>query len=139
MFASAAYASAPRQQAGAYRQMHLSTGVEGASSHALVAMLFDGALEAIAEARVALRSGNRQAKGKAICRAAGIVDEGLNARLDLAAGGAIAADLRVLYDYISTRLVLANLRDDDAALEECARLIAPVRGAWADIADRAND
>ena len=139
MFASAAYASAPRQQAGAYRQMHLSTGVEGASSHALVAMLFDGALEAIAEARVALRSGNRQAKGKAICRAAGIVDEGLNARLDLAAGGAIAADLRVLYDYISARLVLANLRDDDAALEECARLLGPVRSAWADIADRAND
>ncbi|MES2102194.1 MAG: flagellar export chaperone FliS [Pseudomonadota bacterium] len=139
MFASAAYASAPRQQAGAYQQMHLSTGVEGASSHALVAMLFDGALEAIAEARVALRSGNRQAKGNAICRAAGIVDEGLNARLDLAAGGAIAADLRVLYDYISARLVLANLRDDDAALEECARLLSPVRGAWADIADRAND
>lgn len=139
MFASAAFASAPRQQAGAYRQMHLSTGVEGASSHALVAMLFDGALEAIAEARVALRNGHAEAKGKAICRAAGIIDEGLNGRLDLVAGGSIAADLRVLYNYISARLVLANLRDDDAALEECARLIAPVRSAWAGIADRAND
>lgn len=138
MFASAAFASAPRQQAGAYRQMHLTTGVEGASAHALVAMLFDGALEAIAEARVALRSGNAEAKGKSICRAAAIIDEGLNGRLDLNSGGTIAADLRILYNYIGARLVLANLRDDDAALDECARLIAPVRSAWADIADHAS-
>jgi flagellar protein FliS len=135
MFASAAYASAPRNHAGAYKQVHVATGVERASSHGLVSMLFDGALAAIAEARGALRGGDVAAKGRAIGRAARIIDEGLNAPLDLAAGGALAADLRALYTYITVRLVHANLHNDEAALEECSRLIEPLRSGWAGIAD----
>jgi len=41
-----------------------------------------------------------------------------------------------LYAYIALRLTHANLRNDEAALEECTRLIEPVRTAWAQIADK---
>jgi flagellar secretion chaperone FliS len=120
--------------AGAYRQIGVETGVSGASPHQLVSLLFDGCIDAIAQARGALRQGDVQAKGQAIGRAVRIVEEGLGAGLDLEAGGALAADLRALYAYVALRLTRANLHNDDAALAECQRLIEPVREAWSRIA-----
>jgi flagellar protein FliS len=98
-------------------------------------MLFEGLVGSLAEARSAMRSGNISAKCNAIARALRIVDEGLAAALNEAEGGALATDLGALYRYISLRLTQANLRNDEAALEECSRLIEPLRSGWAAIAD----
>ena len=137
MYATAGYSSpSPRHQAGAYAQVHVTTGVDSASPHGLVRMLFDGVLAALAEARGAMKAGNVEAKGRSIGRALRIVDEGLNASLNLTDGGLIAANLRELYSYIVMRLIHANLRNDLAALEECSRLIEPLRSAWLQISDR---
>jgi flagellar protein FliS len=133
MFATAS-AHAPHTGAGAYRQVSVSTGVAAATPHRLVLMLFDGFDEALAQALGALREGAIEAKCKAIARAARIVDEGLRANLDLDAGGALAADLRELYAYVGLRLVKANLHNDAAGIEECRRLLQPLREAWASIA-----
>ena len=136
MFASANRSNVSARQAGAYRQMHATTGVASATPHGLVTMLFDGLIGAIAEARGAMRSGNLPGKVTAISRALGIVDEGLSATLNLKDGGRLAADLHDLYAYVALRLTHAILRNDEAALEECTRLIEPVRSAWAQIADQ---
>ena len=130
--------SVSQRQAGAYRQIHASTGVDNASPHGLIAMLFDGLLGAIAEARGAMRQRNIPLKGRCIGRAVRIVDEGLRAPLDLAHGGKIASELHDLYGYIATRLTQANLHNDEAALDECVSLIEPVRSAWAGIAAQVN-
>ena len=122
-----------QRQADAYRQVHVATGVDGATPHGLVAMLFDGLMTAIAEARGAMRNRNIAAKGQAISRAVRIVDEGLSAPLNLAEGGKLALDLRDLYSYVALRLTQANLKNDEAALDECVKLIEPVRSAWANI------
>ena len=137
MFASAIGSPVSQRQAGAYRQMHVAAGVDNASPHGLISMLFDGLIGALAEARGAMRSGNIAAKGRAIGRAVSIVDDGLRAPLNLTDGGALAADLHALYCYIALRLTHANLHNDEAALDECARLVEPLRGAWSQIADRA--
>jgi flagellar secretion chaperone FliS len=99
----------------------------------LVSMLFDGFDEALAQALGSLREGAVEAKCAAVSRAVRIVDEGLRANLDLKAGGALASDLQALYAYVSLRLVQANLRNDAVALEECRRLMQPLREAWASI------
>jgi len=138
MFATASRSIVAQRQAGVYQQVHVSSAVMGASAHGLIGMLFDGLLGAIAEARGAIRSRNVAAKGKAIGRAVRIVDEGLSAALDLEQGGALAADLRKLYGYVALRLTHANLHNDEAALEECVRLIEPLRSGWAAIADQAG-
>jgi flagellar protein FliS len=108
--------------------------VSAASPHQLVLMLFDGFDEALAQALGSLRDGATEAKCSAIIRASRIVDEGLRANLDLSGGGSLAADLRELYAYVSLRLVKANLNNDAAGLEECRRLMQPLREAWASIA-----
>ena len=137
MFATATV-HAPHAGAGAYRHVGVTTGVAAATPHQLVLMLFDGFDEALAQAMGALREGVIETKCRAISRAARIVDEGLRANLDLNAGGALAADLRELYAYISLRLLRANLDNDGAGIEECRRLMLPLREAWASIAPEAT-
>ncbi len=128
--------SRPQAQAAShlYRQVAVESEISGAAdSHRLVAMLFAGFSESVAQARGALREGRLADKGLAIGRAVRIVDEGLRASLDVTGGGKLAQDLRDLYAYICARLMHANLRNDERALEECSRLIQPLASAWAAI------
>jgi flagellar protein FliS len=122
-----------------YQQVGVETRLLGASPHQLVAMLFDGFMEAVAQARGALRSRDMAAKGRCIGRAVRIIDEGLRAGLDLQAGGTLARDLHELYGYLTLRLTVANLRNDDSALDECLRLMRPLQQAWMAIAPDAGD
>ncbi len=122
----------------AYRRVGVETGVASASAHQLVQMLFDGFVDAIAQAKGAIASGQVQTKGRAIVRAVRIVDEGLKASLDLRDGGSLAADLNELYAYVTLRLTQANLRNDASALNECLALIQPLREAWASIAPQVD-
>lgn len=117
-----------------YRRMAAETAVADASPHRLVAMLFDGFIDALAEARGAMRERNIERKGQVINRAIRIVEEGLRAGLDLRSGGSLAADLDRLYSYIGMRLMQANLRNDESILDECQRLVQPLRDAWEAIA-----
>ena len=132
MFANT-YSSRPSRNAlcsDLYQQVGVETRLSGATPHALVAMLFDGFMEAVAQARGALRQGDLAAKGHAIGRAVRIIDEGLRAGLDLQAGGVLARDLHELYGYLTLRLTLANLRNDEAMLDECQSLVRPLQEAW---------
>lgn len=126
------------QFARAYKQIAAETGVAAASPHQLVAMLFDGFIESVAQARGAMQDGRLEAKGQAIMRAVRIVDEGLRAALNLESGGRLAADLHDLYGYLTLRLTQANLRNDPKALDECQRLVQPLREAWNSISGRVD-
>jgi len=121
--------------AQAYARIGLETGVAAASPQRLIVMLYDGALAALAEARGHLRDGRTAQNGRAIGKAISIVQEGLKAALDVGQGGEIARSLLELYDYIVRRMLLANLRDDVALIDEAARLLTELRGAWAALAD----
>jgi flagellar protein FliS len=138
MFASAAFSAPTRRQLGAYQQVQVTTGVDGASPHKLVQMLFDGLMDCFAQARGAMRSGNIEAKGEAIGRAVRIIDEGLKAGLNVEEGGRLAQDLRDLYAYVIVRLTQANRHNDEAAISECATLIEPLSRAWAEIGQKAG-
>ena len=119
-----------RSIAGLYQAVKVDTGVNAASPHRLVEMLFEEFMASCARARGALASGDVQEKGRAIGRAVRIVEEGLRAGLNLAAGGQLAHDLHELYRYVTLRLTHANLNSDDAAVAECIALVQPLHDAW---------
>ena len=119
-----------KHQASAYSNVHVETGVQGADSHQLVAMLLDGALGAIAGGINALERGDIAAKCRAVSKAARIVDEGLRGALDMQSGGQVAATLQDLYSCVLLRLTEANLKNDAAMLRECSALLTPMRDAW---------
>ena len=120
--------------AKAYSKIGVETGVAAASPHSLILLLYDGATQAIADARRHLEAGATADKGRAVSRAISIIDEGLKGSLDANAGGEIAAHLADLYDYMCRRLLLASLKDDAAGFDEVVRLIEALRSAWATIA-----
>src|SRR5689334_14605377 len=93
----------------AYAKVGLETGVTAASPHKLIVMLYDGALAAIMTGITQMKAGNVQEKGKAISKAIQIIDNGLRASLDKEVGGEIAQNLDALYDYMSRRLLEANI------------------------------
>jgi len=117
-----------------YQRVGVESQLANADPHRLVAMLFEGFMESVAQARGAIRGDQRGAKAAACSRAVRILEDGLRAGLNLKSGGSLARDLDELYSYIAMRLTLANLHDDERALDECQRLMLPLQQAWASIA-----
>ncbi|MRX08169.1 flagellar export chaperone FliS [Pseudoduganella sp. FT25W] len=119
----------------AYAKVGIETGVLAASPHKLIVMLFDGARVALNDALTGIRNGDIAFKGKSLSRAIMIIDSGLRAALDKKAGGEIAESLDALYEYMSNRLLLANVNSDPSIVEEVQRLLTELRDAWNAIAD----
>lgn len=124
--------------AQAYSRIGVETGVAAADPHRLVLMLYDGVLDSIAKARHHLAAGRMADKGRAVSRAIAIVESGLKPALDLTRGGAIAAQLDSLYDYVTRRLIQANFTNDPAGFAESASLLSEIREAWQSVADAAS-
>ncbi|ABE32763.1 MULTISPECIES: flagellar export chaperone FliS [Paraburkholderia] len=120
--------------ANAYARVGVETGVMGASPHRLIVMLYQGARQAIAQARMHLQQGNVPARGEAIGKAIQIVESGLQQSLNLEAGGEIAERLNALYSYMSRRLLEANIKQSEAMLVEVDGLLATLEEAWIGIA-----
>lgn len=117
----------------AYKDVGIETSVMGADPHKLVALLYQGALLAICTAKYEMTNRRIEAKGKAIGKAIAIIGEGLQASLDMKAGGEIAQNLFNLYGYMVRRLTEANLRNDPEILDEVTRLLTELQDAWSAI------
>lgn len=123
-------------KANAYARVGVETDVTSASPHKLILMLYDGALAHIHSAKMAMENKNIPVKGQHVSKAIDIIINGLKVSLNLEAGGELAERLDALYDYMSERLLYANLHNNVAALEEVAGLLDSLRGAWIVIADQ---
>jgi len=119
----------------AYAKIGIETGVLAASPHKLIVMLFDGALAALNDAANGIRNRDIAVKGKSLSKAIMIIDSGLRAALDKKSGGEIAESLDALYEYMSGRLLTANVNSDLGVVEEVQRLLIELRDAWNAIAD----
>jgi flagellar protein FliS len=92
-------------------------------------MLLDGAISKIIHARGCLDRNDMAAKGRSITGAVAIVGE-LRDSLDHKVDRALSQRLDSLYEYVSRRLLFAQLNNDPAALDESARLLTPIRDGW---------
>ncbi len=120
--------------ASAYARVGVETGVMSANPHRLIAMLYQGARQAIALARMHMQQNNVAARGEAIGKAIRIVESGLQQSLNREAGGDIAARLDALYTYICRRLLQANVEASESMLIEVDGLLATLEEAWTGIA-----
>lgn len=123
----------PRNPVAAYTSVGIETSVPTADPHKLILLLFEGAKIAISAARLQMAEGQIAEKGSSISKAIDIITNGLKASLDYEAGGDLSEKLGALYDYMAQRLLWANLKNDDAALDEVMRLLNELHSAWAQI------
>jgi flagellar protein FliS len=138
--------AATRNMMESYSQANVDAGVMSASPHRLITLLYDGVLAAISRAKMMMNrietlEGTDQInaiaeKGKAVSQAIAIIEDGLMTSLDVQAGGELAQNLYALYEYMTYRLIQANLHNDITQLDEVASRLTDIREAWEDIAPK---
>lgn len=116
--------------ANAYQRINVETSMHTIDQHQLVSLLLDGVLSAVATARGALARGDVPTKCASISKAVRILEEGLITALDREQGGEVAANLDTVYSYALSRLIQANVANDDAMLQDVARVIEPIAQGW---------
>jgi len=116
-----------------YAKVGIDSGTAAADPHKLIMLLYQGALLAISTAKNQILRKDIAAKGKSISHAILIIDEGLKASLNKNVGGELAENLSNLYEYMGQLLLLANLKDDIAALDEVSGLLNELKSAWEEI------
>ena len=126
MYANAAFGA---QQ---YANVGVRSGIEDASPHRLIQMLFEGGLQRLAAAKGAMQREDRAVKGEQIGKAIGIIG-GLRESLDPEAGE-LSANLENLYAYMQRRLLEANIESSIEKVEEVSGLLRDIKEAWDGIA-----
>ncbi|SFD90549.1 flagellar export chaperone FliS [Nitrosomonas sp. Nm166] len=117
----------------AYQKIGVETGVETADPHQLILMLFEGAQEALAKAKMHMQHHEIAEKGQMISKAIMIIDHGLKASLDMNAGGDLAVKLQALYDYMTHRLLIANIQNNLEIVNEVNKILSELYDAWKSI------
>lgn len=95
----------------------------------LIHLLYQGCVQLVRDARLHLAEGRISERSNAITRACEILVE-LNRSLDHSRGGEIAQRLRLLYDYMQSRLIQANMEQSEAPLIEVLGLLTTLGEAW---------
>jgi len=127
------FTSASSRAASAYKRASVDASVGMADPHQLVTLLFEALQRHLGSAKLSMQSGDIAGKCKQIGAAMRILEEGLIAPLDMEKGGDLARNLKSLYDYCVTRLIMANAKNDATLLDEVAHLIDPVASGWKQI------
>jgi flagellar protein FliS len=117
-----------------YTRVGIETGVVAANPHKLIVMLYEGAIAASQSALIHMQNNAIADKGVALSKAIMIIENGLRISLDKKAGGEIAASLDALYEYMSNRLYMANLKNQPQLVREVIQLLTELKTAWAEIA-----
>lgn len=102
---------------------------EQMTSHRVISLLMQGALERVAQARRSLVDGNEEDQIILINKIIAIIN-GLRGSLNIDEGGEIAVNLNDLYEYILNRLNNSDTGVDSAVLEEVGSLINEVKAGW---------
>ena len=116
-----------------YQRVGVETGVESADPHKLILMLFEGAQEALARARMHMKHNEIAEKGQMLSKAIMIIDHGLKASLDMHVGGDLAIKLHSLYEYMANQLLIANIQNNFEKVDEVNKLLFELYDAWRQI------
>lgn len=125
-----------RRGAAQYRAVSSHGLVADASPTRLVQIMYEHILAQLVTAQGCMQriSDNLPladviAKGKAIGKAVRLINQ-LNATLDMERGREIADNLRSLYEYMLSRLTVANLKNDPRIVAEVIELVRKVKSGW---------
>ncbi|UJF27092.1 flagellar export chaperone FliS [Planococcus sp. 107-1] len=108
-------------------QAYQQNSVMTASPQELTLMLYNGSLKFMKLAKKAMADNNFQEKNTNIIKAQNITQE---LRVTLDPDAEISKNMEQLYEYMYTRLIEANTKNDLAILEEVESLMVELRDTW---------
>ncbi|MDB5683152.1 MAG: flagellar protein FliS [Sphingomonas bacterium] len=112
-----------------YRAVDVSSKIEGASPHRLVAILYEELILALAGMKTAIRRGDAPRQNEAQARAMAIV-QSLDAGLDFTKGGEIARALSSVYAEVGRLTAIGGSGQQADAIDRAQALIAEIAEAW---------
>ncbi len=118
-----------------YDSVQVRSQVDTASKGELAALLIDGALDSLVQARGHLQHRAHEPKALAIARASRIL-YGLQSALDPETAGDLAQQLYDLYGFALRRLVQVNATDDAQMLDQVILLVQSIAMAWTSVTRR---
>ena len=98
----------------------------------LIHIVYQHALDMVGDARKHLAAGDIAARSRSISRTIDAIAE-LEGSLNGAQGGQIGTNLGELYQYMRSRLTIANLQQVDAPLAEVESLLGTLAEAWSEL------
>ncbi|MEB3246088.1 MAG: flagellar export chaperone FliS [Vampirovibrionales bacterium] len=113
------------------QQAYLTQQILTATPEQILILLYDGAIQAIKQAKLALQKQPQDimASHNNLKRAQNIIMEFMNT-LDFEIGGDVATRLYALYEYLYMRLVHANIKKDIDALNEVLAHMQQLKETW---------
>ncbi|MGP0629398.1 flagellar export chaperone FliS [Nitrospina sp. 32_T5] len=117
-----------------YQINEVSTSNQGK----LILMMYDGAIRFVTMAMESMDQNDVAHKSAYIQKSRDIVNE-LMVALDTDKGGEVTRNLERLYQFILRQLTHANIKNDKAALQSILRVMTPLREAWDQILNPAEE
>jgi len=112
-----------------YRKVSVDSNMAVATPHRIIQMLLAGALERLAQAKLAIENNDIANRGVLIGKAIGIVN-GLNGSLNMDAGSEVAGNLTQLYDFMLVRMSEANINNDPQAIDDVVSILKTIKEGW---------
>ena len=112
---------------------YLESKILSASPLELVSLAYEGAIEAVRDARLCVQEKRIFDRARAITKAQLIIGE-LQSSLDFKRGGELSLELARLYDYMQRRLIDANFQQLEAPLTEVEGLLDTLLESWRELA-----
>lgn len=120
-----------------YLKQYQKDSVETASPEKLLILLYDGAIQFLNKAKLAIENGEVEQIHNNLVGCQNIILEFMNT-LDMKQGGDLARNLYNLYEYYYNTLVTANLQKDMKLVDEVLRHLIKLRATWQQAINIAN-
>lgn len=120
-----------------YLQQYKKNQVETATPEQILILLYDGAINYLNKAKVALEQSDVDVFNKNILGCKNILLEFMNS-LDMENGGQVALTLHSLYRYYHTILIKTEMSQTPEGIEEVLRHLTNLRETWMKAIDIAN-
>ncbi len=113
------------------------TAVKTANPLQLVVILYDGAIQALKEAREHIRRKDIGNRARCLNRSVAFISE-LQASLNFNSSGTIANSLNRLYDYMKQGIFQAGFEQRVEPLDQVIGLLENLRSGWGELARQSN-
>ena len=112
-----------------YVKQYQKTTVETASNEKILIMLYDGAIQFLNKAKIALNEKNWEQSHNNLMGAQKIIEEFINT-IDKEPNPELAQNLISLYEYFITRLIQANMKHEIAPIDEVLKFLKELKSTW---------
>ena len=112
-----------------YVKQYQKTTVETASNEKILIMLYDGAIQFLNKAKIALGEKNWEQSHNNLMGAKRILEEFINT-IDKEPNPELAQNLINLYEYFITRLVQANMKHQIEPVDEVLKFLKELKATW---------